>query len=370
MPSPAGATATLAGENLALPMRASSSRLDWAQSADADGIAALLAQPLPGAIRIALQPDAARCIPRADADVRHHAMVIRGDHGRILAHGSRSVRRLWLGGRPRWVGYLGGLRRDETLAGGGRRLALGLARLAQTRADDEADHDLTSILSANQRARRVLEGGLPGSPSYHHLGDYRTLVFRPRALADVSLPPGWSLGPLRRDETAAVQDLVDKNALDYAPVVTVADAPADWSVLRHGDAVVGAARLWDRRSEQRVLVDGYAPALRTLRGAANLLLHASGRPTLPPAGTVLQLAHAAHLTCPAQPFAPRALLAAIARQAETRGCALLAIGLGRHHPCLRLLENLPAWRLDSRLYAVGVRPILGVTGAHPEAALL
>ena len=142
------------------------SRLEMACAQDAPGIAALLAAPMPGAVQLALVPSVNSCIPRNEMALRHHALVARGADVNILAHGSRSVRRLWLDGKPRWVGYLGGLRRDTSLAGAGRSLAHGLTQLALTRADDEAEHDFTAILTTNHQARRVLEGGLRGAPTY------------------------------------------------------------------------------------------------------------------------------------------------------------------------------------------------------------
>ena len=347
------------------------SRLEMACAQDAPGIAALLAAPMPGAVQLALVPSVNSCMPRNEMALRHHALVARGADGNILAHGSRSVRRLWLGGKPRWVGYLGGLRRDTSLAGAGRSLAHGLAQLALTRADDEAEHDFTAILTANHQARRVLEGGLRGAPTYHHIGDFRTWICASKTLASAKPPVGWSIGKLRSDEISTVQRLVDDHARNYALVVCVADAVDDWLVLRRGDQPVGCVRLWDRREDQRVMVVRYAQVLGRLRTLANVALRVTRRPTLPVPGTALELGYLAHWTCPEiDPAIVCALLAAVARLAIERGCDSLAMGLNLKHPCASVVDAFPAWRLNSRLYAVGTRPSLSDFGPSPEVALL
>ena len=342
-------------------------RLVDALDGDAAGIARLLARPTGGAVRLATI--AAADAP-VDGDVRHHALVVRAADGTVLGHGARTVRRLWLGGERRWVGYLHGLRRDEHLAGSGRALARGLQQLLATHADDEADHDLTAILGANVRAQRVLER-LPGAPPYHLLGEYRTVVLRAPAAARWLPPRGSEIASGAQVSPAALQDLVDASAADYAPVVDVATDPESWWVAMTAGRIVGALRCWDRRRQQCTLVAGYSPWLAAMRPLANLALAAGRRPGLPPAGSALKLAYAAHLTAVVHdPALLRALIGAAARGAMARGATALVVGLAAHHPLLSLLAPLPAWRLASRLYAVGRPPGTNARLASPEAALL
>lgn len=342
-------------------------RLVDATAEDAAGIARLLATPTGGAVRLATF---AACAAPVEDDLRHHALVARAADGAVLGHGARTVRRLWLGGERRWVGYLHGLRRDERLAGSGRALARGLQQLLSTHADDEAGHDLTAILGANNRARRVLER-LPGAPPYHLVGEYRTVVLRARAAARWLPPRGSEIASGAQASAADVQALVDASAEDYAPVVDVAADPASWWVALSEGRVVGAVRCWDRRGHQCTLVAGYSPSLAALRPLANLALAAGRRPGLPPAGSALEVVYAAHLSGVAgDPALLRALLGAAARAALARGATALVVGLAAHHPLSPLLAPLPAWRLASRLYAVGRPPGRAARLASPEAALL
>jgi hypothetical protein len=345
-------------------------RLALASPSDAQDIAAFVAEPLPGSIRLSFRPTSAECSPRADASLRRYAVIARAEDGRVLAHGARCVRKLWLAGSRRWVGYLGGLRRDQAIAGDGRLLAQGLRLLSSTRADDEATHDLTSILVENRRARRVLEGGVPGAPIYHPLGLYRTAVVAAKAIARFDSICHRDVRPCSTDDMVELQTLVDTHAPDYAPVVSIADKPDDWLVARRGSKLIGGLRIWDRREHQTVTVTAYANALAAVRPLLNLALFLRHRPTLPPPGSRLSLAYVAHLvTVDDDPMLIHALVAEAARAALTRGCDRLVIGLSPTHRLASAVAKLPAWRTDSMLYAVGERPEI-TRCVSPEAAIL
>ncbi|MBA2480921.1 MAG: hypothetical protein H0V44_09675 [Planctomycetes bacterium] len=339
-------------------------RIDWAHASDAPAISDLLAQPLPGSVRMVLGDHVDGCVPRDEPRLRHHAIVVRDDAGRVLAHGARTVRPLRIGDGVGWVGYLHGLRRDPALAGDGLRLVRALARLRETRRTDEAAHDLTAILSSNSVARRVLEGGLPGAPAYHHLSDYRTVVLSTAAAArwtDVAVricfSPAWAID--------AVQRMVDRHAADYAPSDAVTTS---WLTAWRGDRLVGAMRVVDRRNERREILAGYAPWLSAVRPALNPWLRLSGRPTLPAPGRPLSLAYASQLTVPdADPIVVKALLAAGSGTAQAQR---LAVGLTARHPLSPCIDRLPAWRIDSRIYAVGACPAPSLRLLSPEAAWL
>ncbi len=340
-------------------------RIALAQPGDAMAIAALLATPLPGALRLVLAAPASACAPHRSAEIRHHAVVVRTPQDEVLGHGARTVRRLRGAAGWVWTGYLHGLRRSEALRGDGRRLAAALRELQATRAEAECDHDLTAILAANQRARRVLEGGVPGAPAYHHLGDYRTLVVAAAGAARWRAG-GIILRPGLEGAGDEVRAMIARQAGGYALAADL--GAAGWWTAWRGVRLVGAVRAVDRRAEQVAAVAGYAPGLGLVRPLLNLAWRCTGRPTLPAPGADLDLVHAAHLTVPAgDPAVVRALLAAVAR---TRGAARVAWGLGEGHQLRPALERLPGWRIDSRLYAVGGAQHAAAPAASPESAWL
>jgi hypothetical protein len=345
-------------------------RLTLASPSDAGDIAEFLAAPLPGAIRISMMPFARACAPGATASLRRHAVVARADDGRVLAHGARCVRTLKLNGEWRWVGYLSGLRRDDSLAGDGRRLAEGLRLLQATRVHDEAEHDFTSILSDNKRARRVLEQGVPGAPRYHPLGSYRTAIMSAKIIARFAPPSEYYIGACAIDDVDELQSLLDLHSLDYSPQASVRGAIDDWFILRRGSLLCGGVRIWDRRMDQRLTVAGYSRGIAVTRPLLNIALRCMRRPTLPHRGIPLSLIYAAHLvSTDASPGAIHALLAAVARAALARGCDRIALGFAAEHPLASTLSQLPAWPIDSILYAVGQQP-RSVNCPNPEAALL
>jgi hypothetical protein len=339
-------------------------RMELARPRDASGIATLLAEPMPGSLRLSLLEPEQRCVPCEQADRRHAAVVFCDDAGRIVGHGARTVRRLRLRGQGAWIGYLHGLRRTQALAGDGRRLAAGIAHLCSQRRSDEAPHDFTAILEDNRCARRVLEGGLPGAPRYHPLGEYDTRVI------DAGASRSWStrnlqVRPLPAEAVSAAQLLQELNAAEYSPEVMVS---THWLSAWRGDQLVGLVQPCDRRTKRRELVAGYAPWLHWLRPLANLGLTCLGRPRLPPPGSVLDLVYAAHLTVPAgEADVVRALVTAVACASSAR---LVVVGLARDHALAKAAATLPAWRIASRIYAVGAAPAAPCGIVSPEAGWL
>ncbi len=83
---------------------------------------------------------------------------------------------------PTGVGYLHQLR----IAPWHRHLTrpflrIGFRMLLETHADDEAPYDVTTIVSDNHVARRLLEAGLPGLPTYRAVEKIVTMLLPARA---------------------------------------------------------------------------------------------------------------------------------------------------------------------------------------------
>ena len=336
-----------------------------ARSSDAEEIAALLAEPMPGAMRLVLAAPVESCRPRTDASLRHHAVVVRQGDGPLQGYGARTVRTLRLAGQAARVGYLHGLRRTSALAGHGRRLARALAQLQSARRADEAAHDFTAILSDNHRARRVLEGGLPGAPAYHLLADYRTCVLARRSVASWRAPDGVSV---RRCPAEAVDELKRMLLMQPCAYAPMPQADRSWITAWRGSQLVGATLLREGPDLHRVLVHGYAPWLAVLRPLINIPLRWSGRPAFPCAGQPLELGFLSHLTLlEARSDVLRALLIGTARLAQA---GLLVLGCGDAHPLSSLQRQVPGWHLASRIYTVGPRPLPETDVVSPEAAWL
>jgi len=316
---------------------------------------------------------------------RHTTVLVRERAGgALLGMGSRSVRRVYYDGQIARLGYLGRLR-----AAGGRRglarLAAGFAAIEASRRSDELDFDLTSVVADNSAARRLLERGVRGLPSYRELCSLSTFLVptggrfqrtaRVRAAADPEL-----------GEIAAHLDACQRE-LQFAPVWTEADlrsgarcrglAPGDFLVLRQAGELVGCAAIWDQRAFKQVVVRGYAPLLARTRPVVNLALRGLGQPRLPRAGETLAIAHLSHLAVRDwDPEIAAELIAAARARAAERGLNLLALGATESHPLRPLFARLPAREYRSTLYCVQAphKPVrgdaLGGRIPHVEVATL
>jgi len=138
------------------------SGLDYGFATEADdaGLRALLCEtPMGGAIRLTFEREPNFFASVRREGIRHYTICAR-DAGRIVAMASRTV---WSTG----VGYLHQLRIAPSHRHLTRQfLRTGFRMLAETHADDEAPFDVTTIVSDNHVARRLLEAGLPGLPTY------------------------------------------------------------------------------------------------------------------------------------------------------------------------------------------------------------
>jgi hypothetical protein len=147
----------------------------FATEADDAGLRALLREtPMGGAIRLTFEREPRFFDSVRREGIRHYTICAR-DAGRIVAMASRTV---W----PTGVGYLHQLRIAPSHRHLTRQfLRIGFRMLRETHAPDEASFDVTTIVSDNHVARRVLEVGLPGLPRYTPVERILTMLLPARA---------------------------------------------------------------------------------------------------------------------------------------------------------------------------------------------
>jgi hypothetical protein len=213
----------------------------------------------------------------------------------------------------------------------------------------EEPYDLTAVVSDNARARRLLEAGLPGLPSYRPFSPFVTLVMPtwppPRAVSGME-----RAGPGRLEEAAAC---LERNGprFQMARRWTAAElaspercrglAASDVFLAVHGGRVAGCAALWDQRAFKQVVVRSYAPPLARARPWINGLSRILGTPRLPAPGAPLAQAYLSHLAVDGDDpvvFA-RLLLFALA-EAGRRGLDYLVAGFAEGHPLLPVARKL------------------------------
>ncbi len=345
--------------------------------------------PMGGAIRLSLEREPDASLAAAVEGDRHQAVVARRPGGGLAAVGTRSVRTAYVNGVPTRLGYLGGLRVDADHRGDPRLLLRGFAKLRELHeAEGDAKLYLTGIVADNAAARRVLEAGLRGMPTYRFVGEFVTLVMRVRPGASVAAAGGSQrtvgrLPPTAETDLAAAVDVLGREgpARQFSPVweagsvVRPGLSAGDFRAALDGGRPVGCAALWDQRSFKQAVVRGYAPPLARWRSVANAAAAVTGRPRLPDVGQPLRAAYVSHVAGPPAVVVP--LVEAVHAIAGTRSLDYLMVGFAAADPRLAALRRAFGGReLRTRLSVVhwpnGAAAADALDGRMlgPEAALL
>jgi hypothetical protein len=348
-------------------------QFELARPADEPALRRLLREtPLRGAVNLTLEREP--CI--------HFASTIEGKSTQILvarpaaaqpivAMGTRTLIECYVNGHAAQIGYLGQLRITPRLRSHPRLLKRGYTALREFHADGAAEFYVTTIVSDNEPARRVLEAGLPDLPTYRYLGDQLTFLVstsHKRALA----PGTVEVAGARLEDLDDIVGCLERNGARYqfAPRWTRADLLSvsrsrglrieDFLVARRGRAVVGCLACWDQREFKQTVVRGYARRMAWARPLSNLLSPLTGVPRLPAVGIPLAFAYASHLAVDdddADVF--EALVGTTLSLARGRGLDQIVFGLSARHP----LTPVACARFRSRQYRSRVYVVHWADGA-------
>ncbi len=135
----------------------------------------LRANPTPGRISLSFERERDYFADAHQPGETKQTIVARDGKG-LACVGSCTIRSRFVNGAPRRVGYLGGLRLDSRQAGRFDILRRGYEFFRELQTDAPADFYFTSIAGDNQRARQLLERGLPGMPLYEFVGEFVTVL--------------------------------------------------------------------------------------------------------------------------------------------------------------------------------------------------
>ena len=231
--------------------------------------------------------------------------IVAHDGGRLVCMGRCTERTCWVDGHETRVGYLAELRLDAAARGRFGILRGGYEFFHECQRDDPAAVYFTSIADDNERARRLLESGVRGLPTYAFLAELDTLLIavprRPRTvrLRVASAMPEQVPDLLRvlnahgrRRQLAAVWTAESLAAL------AAHGLPLERFLLGFdGGEIVACGALWDQRGFRQTVIHGYSRALAFARPFVNLASRILGTPRLPRAGSVLAHAFLSPLAC-------------------------------------------------------------------------
>jgi hypothetical protein len=221
--------------------------------------------------------------------------------GRIAGMGSRSLRTVFLNGRPARVGYLSDLRAHPSYRNG-TLLARGYRFLRQLHYADPGENAcatyFTVILDGNTTALRALTGGRAGLPAYRDLGRILTpgvhLDLPRRRLRE----PGLRFECARAGQLPEILEFLRRwqRQKQFAPIYSAADFGThrlrdlrveDFLLALRGERIVGCCAAWDQRGFRQTHIEQYSPALAAIRPVYNLAARLLPLKPLPSPGCLI-----------------------------------------------------------------------------------
>jgi hypothetical protein len=342
-------------------------RFELATTADdADLRRILEATPMEGQIAVAFRREPS-WFAGAVVDGRWRQVVACRDlrTGRIIGFGCRSVRDVYVNGRPALVGYLSNLRVLQEYRNFGV-VARGYAMLRELHGDGRVPFYLTTIAAGNETALRVLTSRRAGLPAYHAAGAYHTVAVAVPRRRRASTGGGVAVRPARSEDLPAVLDFLTtvgprrqffprlKPSDFVSPEGTMRGLSFDKLLLaeRRG-RLVGTLAGWDQHDYRQSVVRAYSGSVRWARPLYNAWAWFRGRPRLPrPGGAFHYLTGALPVVAEDDANTFAALIEALRDQAASGPWTYLLVGLHEADPLLRVAQHYQAACYVTHLFLV------------------
>jgi len=325
-----------------------------------------------------------------EGHVQQTVLARLGEDGTLVGTFGRSERAAFVNGDVRTLGYLGLLRMHERFRGRTRYLREGYEACRRFLHDSSrTPYYVTSIIESNTTARRVLEAGLPGLPTYRPWQGFSTLALPSRSWP-ARAPAGVAVVQGSADRRAEVAACLQRNYARYslAPLWSEEDLaspercrglrPEDFVLAVRADRVVGCLAVWDQRAFKQHVVRGYSSRVERWRRPINLAARVSLLPRLPDVGRPLDEASLSHAAVDGDDAAILlALVSAALGMARARGLDFVTLGLSERNPMLAAVKaRFRHLEYRSMLYLVhwedgrAAAAALDDRPAHLEAATL
>jgi hypothetical protein len=271
---------------------------------------------------------------------------------RIVGFGCRSIREVYLNGRPAEVGYLSSLRLLPEHRNIGL-VARGYALLRELHRDGRVPFYLTTIAAGNDAALKVLTSGRAGLPAYHRAGDYHTIAIAIPRRYRAGRGAGIDIRPAGAEDLPAVLEFLAAMGprRQFFPRLESKDFLSPEGALRglslgglllaeRGGQLVGTLAGWDQHGYRQSVVHAYHGWLRRLRPLYNAWAWLRGRPGLPkPRDAFRYLMGALPVVAEDDEGVFAALLGALRDRAAGGPCTYLLVGLHEADPLLRVARR-------------------------------
>ena len=292
---------------------------------------------------------------------------------RVVGMGARSIRKLYINGKPTKFGYLSQFRIDKNYRSMRKSITQAWQFLKELHQDGKSPFYYTSIIEDNLPARRLLTRGLPGLPKYIEYSRMHTLaIYSRRKKRKINLPDGLKISRGSKHTQTVIIECLQRNlsryqfaphwdeTLMFIPNHTPNLSPEDFFIVIDGETVVGCAAIWDQGAFKQTMVRGYSKRVKNFRGLINLISRVVGMPTLPPLNSKIKHAYACHLAVDNDdPEIYKALLRSLYNHAVEQGYYYFMLGLCENHPFLEQTQKdynhidyksiiyLVTWDMDS-----------------------
>ncbi len=285
--------------------------------------------------------------------------------GRIVGFGCRSLRRLFVNGEPRTIGYLSSIR----LLAEHRNLGLvarGYRFFRNLHADGQTPLYLTTISEGNEPALKILASGRAGLPAYYEAGRFRTFALPVGAHSPIQVPKDLYLRSATPDDWPMIMAFLEKHGprRQFFPCYECADAtmPAGalfglkaenvWLAYRNG-SLVGTLAGWDQHDFRQTIVNGYTGSLRWLLPIYNGWAAVRGQARLPKPGQELRYLTVALPVVVGDDFPVfAALVEALLKQAARGPWGHVVIGMAANDPLAVPLSLFAGTQYVTRIFHV------------------
>jgi len=347
--------------------------------------------PLPGEISVGLErePDS-RLAATIEGDIHQTILAREQTTGRLAAIASRSVHDAFVNGEPVRLGYLGQLRVAAPFRASGPLLGAGFAFCRSLHDAGDALIYLTSIVSDNRAARRLLTGlRSDAAPRFTPAGHLNTLVIRTKGIARIGVPGDVRFvrgaDALAEEIVACLARYARRHQFARRWTIETLTSPErarglawrDFTLAMRGDRVVACVASWDQRGFKQAIVRGYSPRLGRWRLLLNMVAPLTGAPYLPPVGQALAFAYLSHFAVDNDRADVAGALIASARASLGPDVDYVILGIGNGNPVEQaLIRQFKPRVYRSDLFAASwvdgqaIAETVAAGVPHPEVALL